>query len=136
MRSLLLLTLGMMTTLLILAAVGGESTVVEPKEISYVVTATTYTIDPKQTDNTPTITASGFNVGWKNPKKHKVIAISRDLKKALGFGKKVRLEGAGEYDGEYRVEDVMNKRFKNRIDILINPKDKHTKIDSVKLIAL
>jgi 3D (Asp-Asp-Asp) domain-containing protein len=101
-----------------------------------VVTVTTYTIDPRQTDDTPTITASGFNVGWKNPKKHRVIAISRDLKKRFNFGSYVKLEGCGKYDGVYRVEDLMNKRFKKRIDILINPNDKHTMFAQAKITPL
>jgi 3D (Asp-Asp-Asp) domain-containing protein len=103
---------------------------------SDIVTVTTYTIDPRQTDDTPTITASGFNVGWKNPKKHRVIAVSRDLKKRFKFGSYVRLEGCGEYDGVYRVEDLMNKRFKKRIDILINPDDKHTMFRQAKITHL
>jgi 3D (Asp-Asp-Asp) domain-containing protein len=103
---------------------------------SDIVTVTTYTIDPRQTDDTPTITASGFNVGWKNPKKHRVIAVSRDLKKRFKFGSYVKLEGCGKYDGVYRVEDLMNKRFKKRIDILINPNDKHTMFAQAKIIAL
>ena len=98
-----------------------------------VVKVTTYTISPRQTDATPTITASGFNVGWKNPKKHRVIAISRDLKQRFKFGSYVRLEGCGKYDGVYRIEDLMNKRFKNRIDILINPNDKPTMFAQAKL---
>jgi len=97
------------------------------------VTVTMYTIDPRQTDNTPTITASGFNVGWKNPKKHRVIAVSRDLKQKLKFGQQVRIEGAGKYDGIYVVHDVMNRRFKKRIDILINPTDKPTMFKNIKI---
>jgi 3D (Asp-Asp-Asp) domain-containing protein len=100
------------------------------------VTVTTYTIDPRQTDNTPTITASGFNVGWKNPKKHRVIAVSRDLKRKLKFGQQIRIVGAGEYDGIYVVHDVMNKRFKKRIDILINPSDKPTMFKNIKLYRI
>jgi 3D (Asp-Asp-Asp) domain-containing protein len=103
---------------------------------SDIVTVTTYTIDPRQTDDTPTITASGFNVGWKNPKKHRVIAVSRDLKKRFKFGSYVKLEGCGKYDGVYRVEDLMNKRFKKRIDILINPNDKHTMFAQAKITPL
>ena len=101
-----------------------------------VVKVTMYTIDPRQTDDTPTITASGFNVGWKNPKKHRIIAISRDLKKRFKYGSYVRLEGCGKYDGVYRIEDLMNKRFRNRIDILINPNDKPTMFAQAKLYSI
>ena len=100
------------------------------------VTVTTYTTDPRQTDSSPYVTASGFKLNRKNPKKHRIIAISRDLKAKLKFGDKVRIIGAGKHDGEYYVHDVMNKRFKNRIDILINPKDQPTMYRNVKLIAI
>lgn len=115
----------------------GSKLNLEPiKEQYYIVKATMYTIEKRQTDNTPLITASGFNLHPTNPKKDKVIAISRDLQDSLKFGTKVRLENAGEYDGEYIVEDLMNKRFKKRIDILINPKERAFSMDSVKLIVL
>ena len=51
------------------------------KEFKKIVTLTTYTIDPLQTDDTPLITASGFKLDSINPRKHRIIAISRDLKK-------------------------------------------------------
>jgi hypothetical protein len=41
------------------------------------------------------------------------------------------LENAGRYNGVWYVEDLMNKRFRNKIDILINPNGKHTKIYGV-----
>lgn len=106
------------------------------EEESYIVKATMYTTSRSQTDNTPLVTASGFKLNYRNPKQHRIIAVSRDLLGTLKFGTKVRLENAGIYDGEYIVHDVMNKRFKNRIDILINPKDKATTIDSVRLVIL
>ena len=62
-----------------------------------------------------------------------MIAISRDLKQRFKYGSYVRLEGCGKYDGVYRVEDLMNKRFKNRVDILINPSDKPTMFKNIKL---
>lgn len=98
-----------------------------------IVKVTTYTIDPRQTDSTPTITASGFNLHPKNPKKHRIVAVSRDIKKKLKFGDKIYLEGTGKYDGVYYVHDVMNKRYKNRIDILINPNDKPTMFRNAKI---
>jgi 3D (Asp-Asp-Asp) domain-containing protein len=102
--------------------------------ISYdVVTMTTYNNSPKQTDSTPNITASGRKLDSLNPRRHRIIAISRDLKKKYKFGSKVKIINAGEYDGVYVVEDVMNKRFSNRIDILINPDDKHTKLHNIKI---
>ena len=98
------------------------------------VTMTTYTNSAKETDSTPNITASGRKLDSLNPRKHRIIAISRDLKKKYKFGSKVKIMDAGEYSGVYVVEDVMNKRFKNRIDILINPDDQQTKLYNVKII--
>ena len=98
-----------------------------------VVTVTTYKASSEETDSTPNITASGFKISKKNPKKHRIIAVSRDLKRKLKFGQRVRLRNAGKYNGEYVVRDVMNKRYKKRIDILINPKDKQTKLSKVKV---
>lgn len=103
--------------------------------ISYdLVTMTTYTNSAEQTDSTPNITASGRKLDSLNPRRHRIIAISRDLKKKYKFGTKVKIMDAGSYNGVYVVEDVMNKRYKNRIDILINPDDKHTKLYNIKII--
>ena len=98
------------------------------------VTVTMYHPVPKQTDSSPYITASGFRLDKKNPKKDRIIAISRDLKEKLDFGDTVILQGIGKWDGEYVVHDVMNKRFKNRIDILINPNDEATMFKEAKLM--
>jgi 3D (Asp-Asp-Asp) domain-containing protein len=98
-----------------------------------IVTVTTYKASSEETDSTPNITASGFKISKRNPKKHRIIAVSRDLKRKLKFGQRVRLRNAGKYNGEYVVRDVMNKRYKKRIDILINPKDKQTKLSKVKV---
>jgi 3D (Asp-Asp-Asp) domain-containing protein len=98
-----------------------------------VVTVTTYKPTSEETDSTPNVTASGFKISKRNPKKHRIIAVSRDLKRKLKFGQRVRLRNAGKYNGEYVVRDVMNKRYKKRIDILINPKDKQTKLSKVKV---
>ncbi len=99
-----------------------------------IVTLTTYKASESETDSTPNITASGFKI--TNPKKHRIIAVSRDLKKKYKFGQKVRITGAGKYNGTYRVHDVMNKRYKNRIDILIGHNDKQTKLKKVKVYKL
>ena len=99
-----------------------------------IVTLTTYKASESETDSTPNITASGFKI--TNPKKHKIIAVSRDLKKKYKFGQKIRITNAGKYNGTYRVHDVMNKRYRNRIDILIGDKEKQTKLKKVKIYKL
>jgi 3D (Asp-Asp-Asp) domain-containing protein len=102
----------------------------KPAEDSIMVTMTTYTVSRSQTDSNPYETASGFILNKKNPKKHRVIAISRDLRDTFAFGDSVYVQ-AGKYSGTYVVHDVMNKRFKKKIDLLINPKDEGVKLDSV-----
>jgi 3D (Asp-Asp-Asp) domain-containing protein len=109
-------------------------TIIEKKKLPYdLVTVTTYTISAEQTDSTPLITASGYKLDSINPKKQKVIAISRDLKRKYKFGQKVRVKGAGKLDGIYTVRDLMASRWRKKIDILINPDDEGTKFRRVKL---
>jgi len=100
------------------------------------VTLTTYSPTLQECDSTPNITASGFKINLKNPKKHRIIAVSRDLKKKWKFGTRVRIKNAGKYNGIYTVKDVMNKRYKNRIDLLIGEDDKHTRIKNVKIVKV
>jgi 3D (Asp-Asp-Asp) domain-containing protein len=107
------------------------------KPISYeTVTLTTYSPTEGETDSTPHLTASGFKIDKDNPKRHRIIAVSRDLKKKWPFGTKVKIKNAGKYNGVYTVKDVMNKRHKNRIDILIGEDDKQTKIKNVKITKI
>ena len=99
-----------------------------------IVTLTTYRASEAETDSTPNITASGFKI--TNAKKHRIIAVSRDLKRKWKWGTKVRIVGAGKYSGTYRVHDVMNKRYKKRIDILVGPNDKQTKLRKIKIYKI
>jgi 3D (Asp-Asp-Asp) domain-containing protein len=101
-----------------------------------IVTVTTYSPTVEQTDSTPLITASGFEINPTNPKKQRIVAVSRDLKKKYKFGKKVRITGIGKLSGTYIVRDVMNKRYRNRVDILIGKKDKQNKFRKAKLYAV
>jgi 3D (Asp-Asp-Asp) domain-containing protein len=101
-----------------------------------IVTLTTYVPNAKETDSTPHITASGFKIDTTNPKKHHIIAVSRDLKKKWGFNRKVRIKRAGKYNGTYVIKDVMNKRFKNRIDIMVGKNDKPIKLSGVQIYAV
>lgn len=75
------------------------------------VTATAYNSVHAQTDAHPTITAYGIRLrpGMR------IVAVSRDLE-ALGLteGVTLRIDGA---DGEWRVGDRMNPRWKRRIDL-------------------
>ena len=122
-----------LTTLFFPMETNNKGTEMEFYDVTDVI-ATTYTPSEKETDSTPLITASGFKI--TNPKKHKIIAISRDLRRKWGWGTKVRIVGAGKYDGTYRVHDLMNKRYRKRIDILIGTKDKQTKLKKIKVYTI
>jgi hypothetical protein len=100
------------------------------------VKVTTYTVDEKMTDSEPTVTASGFKVDSLNPRKHRIIAVSRDLKREYKFGQKVRVTGIGKYSGIYTVRDLMNRRWKKKIDILINPDEDPVSFRRAKIYAL
>ena len=98
------------------------------------VTATIYHAVPSQTDSTPFVTASNSRINPENPQGHRWIAVSRDLEKlGFTFGTKVCVYGAGTLSGEWTVQDRMNKRFKNRIDFLVNKELKGGKWNKVKL---
>lgn len=101
-----------------------------------VVTATVYNAVPEQTNSDPSHTASMFKLDLKNPYKHRIIAVSRNLLKDYPMGTKVLLVGAGKYDGIYQVQDKMNKRYYDCIDILINIDMKIGKWKNVKIIKL
>ena len=101
-----------------------------------IVTVTTYSPTVEQTDSTPLITASGFKINPINPKKQRIVAVSRDLKRKYKFGKKIRITGIGKLSGTYTVRDVMNKRYRKRVDILIGEDDTQTSFKNAKLYAV
>jgi 3D (Asp-Asp-Asp) domain-containing protein len=99
-----------------------------------IVTLTTYKANEAETDSSPSITASGFKI--TNPKKHRIIAVSKDLKRKWGWGTKVRIVGAGKLSGTYLVHDLMNKRYRKRIDVLIGNNDKQIKLKKIKVYKI
>jgi 3D (Asp-Asp-Asp) domain-containing protein len=115
---------------------GENSTIGSPINDVDVVTLTTYTPTKRETDSSPNVTASGYKIDTTNPRKHRIIAVSRDLKKKWKFNQKVRIRKAGKYNGVYTVKDVMNKRYKKRVDILIGKRDKQIKLENVQIIAI
>ena len=74
------------------------------------ITITSYNNEVKQTDNTPNIMASNRLVY------EGAVAISRDLKTKynLKWGDLIYIDTLQRY---FVIEDLMNERFKNRIDI-------------------
>lgn len=85
-------------------------------------TVTVYHPEESQTDDTPYISASGRFVYEGQ------VALSRDLfKKGIKYGDKVEIEGLG----EFVVEDKMNPRFKDSIDIFSFDRNKGFKVEKV-----
>jgi len=101
------------------------------------VLATIYHADPAQTNADYLTTASLKKIDESNPAGHRWIAVSRDLEK-LGFtmGTRVCIENAGEMDGEWTIEDRMNKRWTKRIDFLVNKSMKYGKWGNVKIYVI
>ena len=105
--------------------------------ISILVTATIYHADPAQCNADYLTTASLKSINEANPQGHRWIAVSRDLEQhGFVFGSKVCVEGAGQLSGEWTVEDRMNKRWKKRIDFLVNKEVKGGKWNNVKITII
>ena len=98
-----------------------------------VVTVTTYKVNEFKNDINGDKTSTGIKLDTVNPRRLKIIAVSWDLKRKYKYGQKVLVTGIALYDGIYVVQDLMNKRWKKRIDILINPEDKQMKFYKVKI---
>ena len=97
-----------------------------------IVTATIYNAVPSQTDSDPLITASLKEINPVNPQRW--IAVSRDLEQmGITLGSKVCIENAGEMNGEWVVEDRMNKRWRRRIDFLVHDSIRLGKWNNVKI---
>lgn len=84
-----------------------------------IVSATVYNATVEQCDDDPEFTAFMFKLDLSNPYKHCIVAVSRDLLECFPKGTLVKITGTA-YDGVYTVMDKMNRRWTNRIDILIN----------------
>jgi 3D (Asp-Asp-Asp) domain-containing protein len=107
------------------------------------VKATVYYPQAAQCDSTFWQTADLSVIDTTNAFKHKWIAVSQDLLKSNGgqykYGEKVRVEGIGSLSGVYTIRDCMNKRFKNKIDLLVGKQNKSLHYKSwnkVKIIKL
>ena len=109
-----------------------EEVIIEPE----IVTLTIYSPTSSQTDSTPHLTASGFKIDPNDPGKHRIIAVSRDLKRKWKFNTKVRILNAGKYNGVYTVKDLMNKRHKKRVDVLVSGDTKPIRLRNIKIIKI
>lgn len=87
------------------------------------VIATVYNAEPKQCNADITHTASMFRLNLRDVLSHRIIAMERTMMAEFGlkYGDVVKIEGTGKWDGEWQIQDTMNKRFAgmHKIDILI-----------------
>ena len=102
-----------------------EAGTLPEKEVSfepetYMVSASVYHACPKQTNSEPYITAFGYRIDKQSQYKHRYVAVSRDLLDIFSKGDSVYISDCGIYSGLYVIADKMNKRWQNKIDILID----------------
>ena len=104
------------------------------------VVATVYNAEPKQCNNDISHTASMFRLNLSDVLSHRIIAMERTMmaKFGLKYGDVVKIEGTGKWDGEWQIQDTMNKRFEgqNKIDILLPKSAGLGKWDNVKIYKL
>lgn len=87
-----------------------------------------YNPTTKQTDSTPHLTASGITIDTHKLRNNKLryVSLSRDLAKGITYGKFVYIITDDiRYRGRWKFVDVMNSRFRRKIDFLQHTKDKH-----------
>ena len=101
------------------------------------VTLTCYQPVKRQCNNQPLVTADGSKIDFHDLKRgnSKWGALSRECLYLFPKNKpkRVSIEGFGVYE----VKDIMHKRHKHRIDILIHPKNsKRISIKNVKVRIL
>ncbi|MBC6991175.1 MULTISPECIES: RlpA-like double-psi beta-barrel domain-containing protein [Hymenobacter] len=92
---------------------------------SYTVTATVYNAEPSQTDAEPFVTADNSRISRHHTSKNRWMALSRDMLKSHGgkfdYGDSITVSGISPaLDGNYVVHDTMNRRYRHRIDLLVN----------------
>jgi hypothetical protein len=116
---------------------------VKPKKRKIVklhVTATMYYPVVKQCDKDPLVTAGMFKINPRKASEHKWIAMSRNLLKRwkgeFDYGDVVEIKGAGKKSGIYKVVDTMNKRYKDRIDILETEGTSFYKFEDIQIAKL
>lgn len=102
------------------------------------VTVTIYHPVVGQTDSTPNIVASGKKIKIPRARYYRYVAVSRDLHCRWGgpleFGDIIELRNAGYLSGYYFVEDTMNARFKNHVDVLQSPGDPLAKFPNATMV--
>lgn len=104
------------------------------------VTVTVYHAVASQTDDTPHITADGTVIDVERAGSYRYCALSRDLlvrwDGPYAYGDTVHIEGVGNLSGTWIVRDTMHKRWRNRVDLLVDPNTKPYKFETAKLRSL
>lgn len=108
--------------------------------VSENVEGTVYNAVPEQCDSDCLYTASMFRLNLNDVYSHRIIAMERTFIKYLGlkYGDVVKVEGTGEYDGVWQIQDTMNKKYAGRqkIDFLVPNNIKTGKWENIKLYVL
>lgn len=101
------------------------------------VTATVYNAVPEQCNDDFMHTASMFLIDTADVLSHRIIAMERTMMTEYGvrYGDVVRIEGTDVWDGEWQVQDTMNRCFAglHKIDILVPRNICHGKWQNVKV---
>ena len=110
---------------------------VKPLVVEHSVTVTVYHAVESQTDDTPHILADGTVIDINRAGEYRYCALSRDLLERwhgpYSYGDVIHLEGAGAFSGKWIVKDTMNKRFTNRVDLLVDASSGLHKYESAKI---
>jgi hypothetical protein len=111
-----------------------KNILLERNDVLYVIPSLYHAIEA-QCDADPHITANGSHIDLQNPEKHRWVALSRNLIRTglwhkersgynpsgvINFGDTIKVSNADKFNGLWVVVDSMNKRYKNRIDFLVN----------------
>lgn len=102
------------------------------------ITGTCYHPIKNQCDSTPLLTANQKKINESDPLSHRWIAISRDLKEIYSFGDTIIVSGTkkGVYDGKWVVQDLMNRRWKKKIDFLVGENNYIDKFENLTIKKL
>ena len=119
-------------------AEGGDRPEPEWIEVCSDVTATVYNAVAAQCNADYLHTASMFRIIPERILEQRVLAMERTMMAQYGisYGDTVRVEGTGRWDGEWQVQDTMNKRFagQHKVDLLVPSHIRHGKWDGVRIL--
>ena len=105
--------------------------------ISASTTATVYNAVPEQCNEQPSVTASGRHIDTARVQDLRIVAMERTMMQRNGihYGDTILVKGAGIYDGEWVVEDTMNRRFagQDKIDFLVPAEVRTGRWDNVEV---